>query len=137
MADLAKQKEAPPIKAEDTRKPETPEERQKRIRKEQRRKLRVSFKGDDELVQVREFVHDPEEELGHEDSQVRDVGDSRGEGQMLKMHKDLELMDDDDEYEPPDTDEILSPWTIPQGKSRPLYQRDTMLKLRSGRFQCN
>lgn len=107
MAGLAKQKEEKPSKAEEARKPETVEEKRKRLRKEQRRKLRVSFKGDEDLVSIREFVHDPEEEIGHEDSQVRDVGDSKGEGQMLKMHKDLEL-DDDEEYEPPD--EIPPVW---------------------------
>ena len=112
MANLNKQAEAVPVKSEETRKPETPEEKQKRIRKEQRRKLRVSFK-DDDLVQIREFVHDPEEELGHEDSQVRDVGDSKGEGQMLKMHRDLDLMDEDEDYEPPD--EVLPDWYTPKG----------------------
>ena len=115
MANLNKQAEAAPVKSEETRKPETPEEKQKRLRKEQRRKLRVSFK-DDDLVQIREFVHDPEEELGHEDSQVRDVGDSRGEGQMLKMHRDLDLMDEDEDYEPPD--EVLPDWFTPKGKLR-------------------
>ncbi|KAF6218492.1 hypothetical protein HO133_005841 [Letharia lupina] len=111
MANLNKQAEAAPVKSEETRKPETPEEKQKRLRKEQRRKLRVSFK-DDDLVQIREFVHDPDEELGHEDSQVRDVGDSRGEGQMLKMHRDLDLMDEDEDYEPPD--EVLPDWVTPK-----------------------
>ena len=115
MANLHAQKDAAPVKAEETRKPETPEEKRKRLRKEERRKLRVSFKPDDILVQIREFVHDPEEELGHEDSQVRDVGDSRGEGQMLKMHKDLELMDEDEDYEPPE--EVLPDWYIPTRKS--------------------
>ena len=114
MAGLAKQKEEVPSKAEETRKPETSEEKRKRLRKEQRRMMRVSFKDDEELVSIRTFVHDPEEEIGHEDSQVRDVGDSKGEGQMLKMHKDLEL-DDDEEYEPPD--EISPPWIAPQRKS--------------------
>lgn len=121
MANLNKQAEAAPVKSEETRKPETPEEKQKRLRKEQRRKLRVSFR-DDDLVQVREFVHDPEEELGHEDSQVRDVGDSRGEGQMLKMHRDLDLMDEDEDYEPPD--EVLPDWIAPKGElQRPLCVR--------------
>ena len=118
MKNLHKQAEAAPVKSEETRKPETPEEKQKRLRKEQRRKLRVSFK-DDDLVQVREFVHDPEEELGHEDSQVRDVGDSKGEGQMLKMHRDLDLMDEDEDYEPPD--EVLPDWFTPKGNSRRLW----------------
>lgn len=113
MANLTKQAEAPPVKSEETRKPETPEERRKRLRKEERRKLKVSWKEDD-LVQIREFVHDPEEELGHEDSQVRDVGDSRGEGQMLKMHKDLEVMDEDEDYEPPE--ELLPNWVAPRGR---------------------
>ena len=111
MANLTKQKEAPPTKSEEARKPETPEEKSKRLRKEERRKLRVSFKADDELVQVREFMHDPEEDSGHEDSQVRDVGDSRGEGQMLKMHKDLDLMDEDEDYEPPE--EVFPDWVAP------------------------
>lgn len=114
MANLQKQKEAPPPKPENIRKPETPDEKEKRLRKEQRRKLRVSFKADGELVQIREFVHDPNEEMGHEDSQMRDVGDSKGEGQMLKMHKDLDLMDEDEDYEPPEEMESIPNWTSPQ-----------------------
>ena len=112
MAALDAQKEAPPVQIQETRKPETAEEKKKRLRKEERRKLRVSFKADDDLVQVREFIHDPEEELGHEDSQVRDVKDTRGEGQMLKMHKDLDLEEDED-YEPPE-EIVLPEWTTPQ-----------------------
>lgn len=114
MAALDAQKEAPPVKVQESRKPETAEERRKRLRKEERRKLRVSFKGDEDLVQVREFIHDPEEELGHEDSQVRDVKDTRGEGQMLKMHKDLDL-DDDEDYEPPE-EIVLPEWNVPHCK---------------------
>lgn len=113
MAALDAQKEAPAVKIQETRKPETPEERKKRLRKEERRKLRVSFKADDDLVQIREFIHDPEEEMGHGDSQVRDVGDPRGEGQMLKMHKDLE--EDEEDYEPPD-EVALPEWTTLQRK---------------------
>ena len=118
MANLVKQKEAPPVKQEDTRKVETPEEKTKRLRKEQRRGLRVSFKSDHELVQIREFVHDSDEDSGHNNSQTRDVGDSKGEGQMLKMHKDLDLMDEDEDYEPPEEIEAPSVWDIP---SRELY----------------
>lgn len=129
---MEKQKEAPAVKPEATRAPETPEEKKKRLRKQERRKLRVSFKADDELVQIREFVHDPEEDTGHEDSQVRDVGDSRGEGQMLKMHKEIELMDDDEEYEPPE--EIPPPWITPQRKSI-SNSVDPMLTCCRGRFQ--
>ena len=114
MAALDAQKEAPPVKVQESQKPETVDEKRKRLRKEERRKLRVSFKADEDLVQIREFVHDPEEELGHEDSQVRDVKDARGEGQMLKMHKDLDLEDDED-YEPPE-EIVLPEWSIPLRK---------------------
>ena len=128
MAALDAQKEAPPVKVQETRKPETAEERKKRLRKEERRKLRVSFKADEDLVQIREFIHDPEEELGHEDSQVRDVKDTRGEGQMLKMHKDLDLEEDED-YEPPD--EIIFPeWKTPQRKYDTPQWQDNFLTLR-------
>ena len=111
MANLSKPKETIPSKSEEPRPPESQEEKRKRLRKEERRKLRVSFKPDHSLVSIREFVHDPEEEMGHEDSMVRDVGDSRGEGQMLKMHKDLDVMDEDEDS-PPD-EESLAPWVSP------------------------
>lgn len=114
MANLNRQKSDAPLKSEETRPPETAEEKRKRLRKEQRRKLRVSFKADDELVEVRTFVHDPEEELGHDDSMVRDVGDSRGEGQMLKMHKDLDLDEEEEDYEP--TEALPAVWHEPSCK---------------------
>lgn len=114
MANLNKQKEAQPSKSEEIRPPETPEEKAKRLRKEERRKLRVSFKPDDSLVQIRTFVHDPDEEIGHNDSMMRDAGDSRGEGQMLKMHKDLDLMDDEDDNIP--TEQDFAIWRIPTRK---------------------
>ena len=110
MAGLAKQKEEPVVKLEEIRRPETEQEKAKRLRKESRRSLRVSFKADEDLVAIRTFEHDPEEDVGHDHSQVRDVGDSRGEGQMLKMHKDLEL-DDEEDYEPPE--DISPSWTLP------------------------
>ena len=114
MANLNKSKDEAPSKTQESRPAETPEEKSKRLRKEQRRKLRVSFKPDDELVEVRMLEHDPEEELGHDDSMVRDVKDSRTEGQMLKMHKDLDLMEeDDDDYEP--AEELPITWSIPSG----------------------
>lgn len=111
MANLNKQKETVPSKSEEVRPPETPEEKAKRLRKEERRKLRVSFKPDDSLVQIRTFVHDPEEEIGHDDSMMRDAGDSRGEGQMLKMHKDLDLMDDEEDGVP--AEQIFTHWKMP------------------------
>ena len=115
MANLTKPKPAEPVsKSEENRPPETEEARAKRLRKEERRKLRVSFKPDDTLVQVRTFVHDPEEEMGHDSSMVRDVGDIGSEGRMLKMHKDLDIADDDEDREA--TEEDLAEWKMPTSK---------------------
>ncbi|KAF2840012.1 hypothetical protein M501DRAFT_670638 [Patellaria atrata CBS 101060] len=88
------EKKAQPV---DSRPLETEEERKKRLRKEERRKLRVTFKPDHQLVSVRLFTHDPEEEIGHDASQVRDVGDVGGEGRMFKQHKEMMDLDDDDD----------------------------------------
>lgn len=116
MANLTKPKEAPPVaKSAESGPPETEDERKKRVRREERRKLRVKFKPDDSLVDIRLFVHDPEEELGHDDSMTRDVGDVRSEGHMLKMHKERELLDDDDEGTL--AEEEIAPWRMPIGKS--------------------
>ena len=79
--------------------PETVEEKAKRLRKEARRKLHVSFKVGDELEEIRYFTHHPEEELGHDDSQMRDVTDVGGEGRMLKLHADMMDVDEEDDGE--------------------------------------
>lgn len=42
------------------------------------------------------FHHDPEEELGHDDNMIRDVADIKNEGRMMKLHKELEIDDDED-----------------------------------------
>ena len=99
------------MKSEEDRAPETAEARSKRLRKEGRRKLRVSFKPDDSLVDVRIFEHDPEEEMGHDDSMVRDANDIKGEGQMLKMHRERDVMDEDEDGEA--AEEVLRPWRSP------------------------
>ncbi|KAI9755278.1 MAG: 54S ribosomal protein L22, mitochondrial [Chaenotheca gracillima] len=98
LASLNKPKE-PESKAENTSKdpPETAEEKQKRLRKEQRRKLRVTFKPDTSLVDVRYFTHDQAEEIGREDNLVRDAGDAMEEGRMFKQHMDVDAMDEDEE----------------------------------------
>lgn len=91
----------------DEQKPvETEEEKVKRLRKETRRKLRVSWKPDLELVSIREFTHDPDEDTGHDASSVRDAGDILNEGKAFKeglKHQDP-LMDEglDDEEESED-----------------------------------
>lgn len=101
MAQLLKPKEeAPsPAKAEKKLPPETPEEKAKRLRKESRRHLRVSFRPDASLVSIRYFHHDPDEEIGHDENFVRDAGDIGGEGRMFKQHRELEEDDEDDEPE--------------------------------------
>jgi hypothetical protein len=81
-------------KMEDAPTNETDEERRKRLRREQRAHLRVSWA--DKLTDVRLFVHDPDEDVGHADSMRRDVDDVRGEGRMLKMHLDEDDLEDDE-----------------------------------------
>jgi hypothetical protein len=99
MANLSKpKKEEKPMKAEEKSIPnETPEEKAKRIRKEQRRKLHVSFKPGDELVQIRYFTHDPDEEIDHDSGQMRDVTEVGGEGRALKQHHNMMDVDDDED----------------------------------------
>lgn len=106
MASLNKPPEPEPsAKQEEVSRPdETPEERAKRLRKEERRKLRVSWKPDAVLVSVRIFHHDPEEELGHDANSVLDVGDINSEGRMFKAHRDAMDIDEDDDEQPMEQD---------------------------------
>ncbi|KAL2825012.1 hypothetical protein BDW59DRAFT_179992 [Aspergillus cavernicola] len=96
MADLNKQKDPTPLETEEDTIPETEEEREKRLRKEARRKLRVTWKPDEALTEVRFFTHDPDEELGPSD-RSRQGGDVKGEGSILKLHKNLDELEEDDE----------------------------------------
>ncbi|EPS27072.1 hypothetical protein PDE_02013 [Penicillium oxalicum 114-2] len=96
MADLNKPKEVVVAKPAEDTPLETDEEREKRLRKEARRRLRVTWKPDDSLTEVRLFTHDPEEELGPGDGPLRSMGDVKGEGSVLKLHKDLEELEEDD-----------------------------------------
>ncbi|KAJ6058141.1 uncharacterized protein N7446_007724 [Penicillium canescens] len=96
MADLNKPKETPAPKPVEEQPPETEEERSKRLRKEERRKLRVTWKPDDSLTEVRLFTHDPDEELGPGDGSARGLGDIKGEGSVLKLHKDMDELEEDD-----------------------------------------
>ncbi|KAH5025427.1 hypothetical protein HBI82_185200 [Parastagonospora nodorum] len=111
MASLLKPKEpeAAPVKSEKQLPPETPEEKAKRLRKEARRHLRVTFKPDTALVQIKYFSHDPDEELGHDENFVRHAGDIGGEGAMFKQHKEHDIDDDDDDE--PELDN--KPWREP------------------------
>nr|POF01153.1 hypothetical protein CFP56_21101 [Quercus suber] len=99
MANISKPKEPPKAapKQEKELPPETADEKKKRLRKEARRKLHVTFKPEDDLVEIRYFTHDPDEELGHDSSQIRDVADVGGEGMMLKMQNQMMDVDEDDD----------------------------------------
>ncbi|KAH7149184.1 hypothetical protein B0J13DRAFT_441022 [Dactylonectria estremocensis] len=81
---------------------ETPEERTKRLRKEARRKLRVTWKSEGELVQVKIFQKEEAEDEGREVHMIRDAGDDRSEGMVLKQRANVEDEDDDDDipYQP-------------------------------------
>lgn len=81
---------------------ETPEQKEKRLRKEARRKLRVSWKPEEELVQVKIFQKDDEEDEGREVNMIRDAADDRSEGMVLKQRADVEDEDEDDDipYQP-------------------------------------
>lgn len=79
------------------RAPETPEEKKKRERKESRRHLRVKFKEEGELEEIRLFTHEKAEDEGRDVDMLRDAHDDRSEGMMLKQRVDTESIDDDDD----------------------------------------
>ncbi|KAF4455718.1 hypothetical protein F53441_2013 [Fusarium austroafricanum] len=81
---------------------ETPEEKAKRLRKEARRKLRVSWKPESELAQVKIFQKEEAEDEGRESNMTRDAADDRSEGMVLKQRADVEEDEDDDDvpYQP-------------------------------------
>ena len=96
-------------KTEDEKPLETEEEKKKRERKEQRRSLKVRWKPDALLVETRIFTHDPDEEIGHNSNMLRDAADVKNEGQMLKLHKEMRI---DEEEDLPEESE-LAPWHVP------------------------
>ncbi|KAL9035645.1 MAG: hypothetical protein Q9180_004752, partial [Flavoplaca navasiana] len=144
LKNLNKTKESAPAKSEEDRAPETPEERRKRLRKEDRRKLRVSFKPDDSLVQIRIFEHHPDEEIGHDDSMVRDANDIKGEGQMLKMHRERDVLDEDEDggemaVPVPAAEELLRTWTMPRlvdFGDVPLVEQERNFSARGGKISA-
>jgi len=94
---------------EDREKKETPEERAKRLKKEARRRLRVSWKADEELEQVRYFHKEDEEDSGFDSRMTRDAADDKGEGMVLKRRG--KVLDEDEEDE---EDELpYRPWLDP------------------------
>ncbi|KAI1418318.1 hypothetical protein F5Y13DRAFT_128 [Hypoxylon sp. FL1857] len=106
LAQISKPKEQPKQQDEPEKAPETPEEAAKRLRKESRRHLRVSWKPDGELTDVRIFEHDTAEDKGRDHSMLRDARDNRSEGQMLKQR----IRDDDDDAEEKLKEISIRPW---------------------------
>ncbi|OIW23593.1 hypothetical protein CONLIGDRAFT_135920 [Coniochaeta ligniaria NRRL 30616] len=81
---------------------ETDEERQRRIRKEERRalNLRVAFKKDKELVAIREFHVEEAEDEDRDDHMILDANDDKAEGMLLKASRSSQI-DTDREWEEP------------------------------------
>jgi hypothetical protein len=100
LANLAKPKEEPKKpdpKPDTSRDNESPERKAKRATRLARGATGVRWKEAQDLVEVRYFSHDPEEELDHDASQMRDVKDVGGEGRMLKQHADMMDVDEEDD----------------------------------------
>lgn len=81
---------------------ETAEEKAKRLRKLERRKLRVTWKPDQELVQVKIFQKDDNEDQGRASNMIRDAADDKSEGMMLKHRVEMDEEEDDEDvpYQP-------------------------------------
>ena len=100
LAEIEKPKSPPRTREEPVKPPETAEEKTRRLRKEQRRGLRVSWKPDSELEQIRLFEHDAAEDEGRAHSMTQDAHDNRSEGLRLKAAKreDEEGEDEEDKH---------------------------------------
>ncbi|KAI1097912.1 hypothetical protein F4804DRAFT_146283 [Jackrogersella minutella] len=97
LAQITNPKEETKKRAEPEKILETPEETERRLRKQARRHLRVSWKPDDELTDVRIFEHDTAEDKGRDQNMLRDARDSRSEGRMFKQGMPKEDEDEDAE----------------------------------------
>lgn len=89
---------------------ETPEEKARRLRKEKRRHLRVSWKEGEALTEVRLFHKDVAEDEGRASNMIRDAHDDRSEGMQFKKANQAQFEEDDDD-EPADESE----WSMPTG----------------------
>lgn len=87
---------------------ETPEEKARRLRKEKRRHLRVTWKEGDALTEVREFHKDVGEDEGRASNMIRDARDDRSEGMQLRKANQAQFEDEDE-------DEPTEEWSTPIG----------------------
>lgn len=81
---------------------ETAAEKAKRLRRESRKALRVVFKPQDSLEEIRYFTHDPEEELENGAGVHKNIKGAKdlGEGMAFKDHKNnISVEDDDDDVQ--------------------------------------
>ncbi|RYP67105.1 hypothetical protein DL771_007430 [Monosporascus sp. 5C6A] len=132
LEEIAKPKETPKPREEPER-PETEEEKTRRLRKQARRGRTVTWKPDDQLVEYRYFQHDSAEDEGRASNQLRDVRDNRSEGQMLKLlargkkeREDEEGSEDDDEE---DVRMIsLRAWKEPSVSDQSTLSQDRLAK---------
>lgn len=113
-------------------KDETPEEKARRLKKEQRRHLRVSWKEGDDLTEVRVFHKDIAEDEGRASNMIRDARDDRSEGMVLRqgLKGGAQLDDEDEEDELP-----YRPWFEPPGidfAALPQDRRDKNFITRGG-----
>lgn len=90
-------------------KDETPEEKARRLRKEKRRHLRVTWKDGEALTEVRLFHKDVGEDEGRASNMIRDARDDRSEGMQLRKANQAQF-EEEDEDEP--TDEWSQPISI-------------------------
>jgi hypothetical protein len=114
----------PPTAAKDSKEPdlnETAEEKAKRLRKEARRKLRVTWKPDSELVQTKIFEKVDGEDAGRDGNMIRDAADDRAEGMMLKQGMSAEEEEEDDDIP-------YQPWTEPMDLDFSHLPEDTRKK---------
>ncbi|KAB8295315.1 hypothetical protein EYC80_007218 [Monilinia laxa] len=95
LASIEKPPEPPQKAAPAAGPPETPEEKKRRERKESRRHLRVKFKPDNELEQIRLFKHEVAEDEGRQDNMLRDAHNNHSEGMMHKQR--VKVTDDEDD----------------------------------------
>ncbi|RYP60545.1 hypothetical protein DL769_008079 [Monosporascus sp. CRB-8-3] len=132
LEEIAKPKETPKPREEPER-PETEEEKARRLRKQSRRGRTVTWKPDDQLVEYRYFQHDSAEDEGRASNQLRDVRDNRSEGQMLKLlargkkeREDEEGSEDDDEEDVRMTS--LRAWREPLVSDHSALSQDRLAK---------
>lgn len=81
---------------------EDPASKARRLRKMERRKLRVTWKPDHDLVQVKVFQKDDNEDEGRAMNMIRDAADDKSEGMMLKQRMGMDEDEDDEDvpYQP-------------------------------------